>query len=641
MQNDVTFDYLHSLPKRKQYEELLRTRWNYVRYSGLVRKGRRWFCGRNDGLQNHEIVYVMEGIDGEPRLLLDPNTLSDDGRTAVIFSVPSPNGSFVAYAISDGGSDWLELRVRDVSTGKDLPDVVQWVKFSSVSWTEDEKGFFYSRYPEPAQGEMLTGRNRDHALRYHRIRTDQPDDTLVSSHPDNPEWMIAAEVTHGGKWMIVSTRGPSDENLLHAADLGNPLNPDIHSTLIPIVEEFDALHTPIGIVGDTLYVMTTRGAPRWRVVAIDLRNPGGVWRTVVPESESTIADGTIAMDRLILHSMENACSRLLVFDLNGGRTGELSLPTLGTVESLSGRPDDDEVIFGFTSLLHPLTIYRCDIRTGEMTPFGEGSASIDSNDVVVDREWATSRDGTMIPIFTLHRRGIALDGSHRTILTGYGGFAVPQTPAFSVTYLAWVEMGGIFAQACLRGGGEYGEEWHREGTLERKQNVFDDFIASAEHLIARGYTAPEHLAIRGGSNGGLLVGAVMNQRPDLVSCAIPEVGVMDMLRYHLFTIGRAWRRDYGLSEDPEMFPILYAYSPLHNLREGVDYPAVLIMTGDHDDRVVPAHSFKYAARLQACARKGRPALIRVETRAGHGFGRSTSILIEQGADLLAFAHANT
>lgn len=641
-QNALTLPYLQSLEMHATFQERLRQLSDHTRFGLVVGRGGRWFFTRHDGLKNQPTLFVADSVDGEPRELIDPNRFSDDGSDSMAIWTVSPGGRYVAYAISEGGSDWAEIHVRDVATGVDLPDVVRWVKFSDASWTEDEKGFYYSRFPEPEEAQRLKGTNLHHSIYYHAIGESQDSDVPVYSRADEPEWLVNARVHEGGKWLVVEVRGVGQENMVYAGDLGDPSSPDITPPLIPVVDRFDSLNTSVGVIDDILYLLTTRDAPFGRLVAFNLTQPDqAAWETIIPESELPIINAVLAGGMLVVARTRDACSLLSKFRLDGTHLEEVPLPTIGSLVTIDGSMFEDEIIFGFTSFIFPYRVYRHNLRTGETFPFGVPDVDIDSDAYVVRKEWASSRDGTRIPMFIVHRKDMTMDGTNRTILYGYGGFNVPLAPVFSNVNFAWMEQGGVYVQAMLRGGGEYGREWYRAGTLERKQNVFDDFIAVAEYLFARGYTSPEHLAIRGGSNGGLLVGAVMVQRPDLASCVIPEVGVMDMLRYQHFTIGRHWASDYGSSEDPEMFPILYAYSPLHNLRNDTDYPAVLVMTGDHDDRVVPAHSFKFAARLQACSRKGRPALIRIETNAGHGMGKSTTALINEGADLLAFAYEHT
>ncbi len=641
-QNAVTMPYLRSLPMRQSFHDRIADLFNHMRYGLVVKEGGKWFFTRNDGLQNQATLFVADSADSEPRELIDPNVFSTDGTTSMVSWSVSPGGTYVAYSVSEGGSDWVEIRVRNVETGVDLQDVVRWVKFSGASWTQDEGGFYYSRFPETDDADLLKGKNENHTVYYHRLGEDQTNDVIIHKQTDNPEWLFGARVHEGGKWLVVSIRGMDPENMLFAADLGDPASPNVAPRLQPIVNRFDSVNTSVGVVDNTLFIVTTRDAPKGRVVAVDLASPVEAdWKTIVPESDLPISQVILAGGRLVVGRTMDACSQLFMYALDGSPIGEIPLQTLGTAIALDWSFSDEEFIYGFTSFVTPFRAYRHNLATGESVPFGVAHADVHSDSYVVKKEWATSRDGTEVPLFIVHHKNVVLDGTNRTILYGYGGFNVPMSPTFSSVSLAWMEQGGIYVQALLRGGGEYGEEWYKAGTLDRKQNVFDDFISVAEHLFTRKYTSPAHLTIRGGSNGGLLVGAVMVQRPDLAACVIPEVGVMDMLRYQHFTIGRHWARDYGLSDDPEMFPLLYSYSPLHNLRDDVDYPAVLVMTGDHDDRVVPAHSFKFAARLQAVPRNGRPALIRIETNAGHGTGKSTSAVIQESADLLAFAYHHT
>lgn len=641
-QNRVTAAYLSEIPYRAAIRERLTRLWDYPKYGTPFKEGGQYFFFKNDGLQNQSVLYVQPSLDAEPRILLDPNTFSEDGTVALSTLAVSPDARYLGYGISSGGSDWQEFRVRDIASGADLEDHIRWVKFSGLSWTKDGRGFFYSRYPEPTEGDALLAANRDQKLYYHVVGTPQSTDVLVYERPDQPEWGINASVTEDGRYAILYlSHGTDPRNRIYYIDLKDPKNPDLGSPVVALLDDFDASYSVIGVDDSggspSFLVRTNKDAPRQRIVAIDLADPAPEkWRTIVPEGRDVLQSARLIGGRIVATYLVDASSRVRVFALDGTPEGEIELPTLGSIGGISGRRDDPEMFYAFTSFLYPTTIFRHDLETGESTVFQAPDVDFDPSRYETKQVFYTSKDGTRVPMFITHRKGIALDGSNPTYLYGYGGFNVSLTPSFSVTNLVWLEMGGVYAVPNLRGGGEYGEEWHRAGTKERKQNVFDDFIAAAEYLIREGYTSSERLAIGGGSNGGLLVGAAMTQRPELFAVAHPAVGVMDMLRFHKFTIGWAWISDYGSADDPEGFRYLYAYSPLHNLKPGTCYPATLVTTADHDDRVVPGHSFKFAAALQAAQGCGKPALIRIETRAGHGAGKPTSKQIEEAADVLAF-----
>jgi prolyl oligopeptidase len=641
-QNEITFDYLHGLPEREKFRARLTELWNYPRHSAPSRYGSRYFYFRNNGLQNQAVLYVQESLDGEARILLDPNVLSPDGTVALSNIALTDDGGKIAYSISESGSDWQDVKVRDVATGEDLPDIVRWVKFSLIAWTADGAGFFYSRYPAPDNGEDSREAHRDHTLYYHRLGTDQEADPKIYAHPTLDDCRIIGTVSEDGRYLFIVVSRSGEQNLLSIVDLADPMHPALDAPVTPLVERFEAHYWPVANDGPVIYLETDLDAPRRRVAAIDVSvpDPMKTLRTVVPQGEDVIGSVLLVGNRFVISYLHNAYSRVALFGKGGEYVGDLPLPTLGTVGEINGRRGDTEIFYSFTSFLYPTTAFRVDMLTGAQSVYRSPEISFDPNEYETRQVWYTSRDGTQVPMFITHRKGMELDGNNPTILYGYGGFNVSLTPFFSASNLLWLENGGIFAIANLRGGGEFGEEWHRGGTLDRKQNVFDDFIAAAEYLIANGYTSSRKLALQGGSNGGLLVGAVMCQRPDLFAVALPAVGVMDMLRYHNFTIGSAWASDYGISDDPEHFRNLFVYSPLHNLKPGTSYPATLITTADHDDRVVPGHSFKFAARLQECHAGDRPVLIRVETNAGHGSGKPIAMLIEETADVLAFAMAN-
>ena len=628
-QNALTFDYLAGLPQRAAIRARLAALWDYERYSVPVRKGGRLFFRRNDGLQDQAVLYVQEGPDGPPRVLLDPNGWSDDGTVALAEAYPGPDGRYLAYTVQDGGSDWRTARIVDVDSGEVLAETLEWLKFTGIAWAGD--GFYYSRYPRPEEDDRYTGLNTDQSVWFHTLGTDQADDRLVYRRPDHPEWGFSPAVSHDGRHLVIEVwHGTDDRNQVVHQNLSDPdAQPDM------LVSGFDAGYTFIGALDGTLYFLTNADAPNGRIVARAPAVDAG-WREVVAESGRVLEQASLVGGRLIARYLEDARSAVTVFDSAGEPVRDLELPGVGSVAGFAGDPDRPETYFSFESFNNPGEIWRYDVVTGERTRFRRIEADVNPDDYVVKQVFFTSKDGTRVPMFVTHRRGIELDGSHPTLLYGYGGFNVSLTSDFSVTRLAWLEMGGVYAVANLRGGGEYGETWHEAGTGLDKQNVFDDFIAAAEYLIEQGYTRSERLGIFGGSNGGLLVGAVTNQRPDLFGAAVPAVGVMDMLRFHRFTAGRFWTDDYGSAEDPDAFEALYAYSPYHNIEPGRCYPPVLATTADTDDRVIPGHSFKYIARLQAAQGCDNPILIRVETRAGHGAGKPTGMIIDEYADRWAF-----
>ena len=635
-QNARTQAFLSRIPQRPAIRALLEKLYQYDRYptinrnggtAGYFVRGPRVFFLRQSGLQNQPVLYVREA--GKDRILLDANTLSADGTASVnTFSI-SRDGRLLAYAVSRSGSDWVTWRVRDVATAKDLPDTLEWSKFSAAEWDAKGEGFWYGRYPQPQPGAALQAVNENFTLYYHRLGTPQPADTVVYRRPDQPRWTFSPNLTSDGRYLVIETAGSTAiERLIHYVDLQDP-----QLTPKPVIGEFRFAYRFIGSRGSRILLLTNDGAPRYRVIEIDLLNPApSAWRTVVPEAEDTLRQARLAGDRLVLNYMHDVSSLVKTVPLAGGAPASVPLPPNSSVTLAEGSAE----IFSVTNFTTPETLYRC--AAGACRPMFPSRLPFDPSRYETRQEFARSKDGTSIPIYITCRKGLPLDGSHPAILYGYGGFNIPVTPSFSVFTLAWLERGGVYASANLRGGGEYGEQWHRAGMKQNKQNVFDDFISAAEHLIARNYTSARELAIRGGSNGGLLVGAVLNQRPDLFAAAVPAVGVMDMLRFDRFTIGHAWATEYGSPKDPGDFQVLYRYSPLHNIRPGVHYPATLVLTADHDDRVVPAHSFKYAAALQEAQGGPAPILIRIETAAGHGAGKPTSKIIDESADVLAFLH---
>lgn len=632
-QNKVTFGYLNEIPQRAAIKERLTKLWNYERYGTPFKEANRYFFFKNDGLQNQSVLYTVDRLDGSPRVLLDPNKLSADGTVALSGTSVTDDGKLLAYGLSSSGSDWQEWRVRDVATGKDLPDVVKYVKFSGASWTKDGKGFFYSRYDTPNEGTKLEDANYFQKLYFHKLGAPQSEDVLVYKRDDEKEWGFGGGVTEDGRYLIVSVwKGTQEENRIYYKDLAAP-----NSDMVKLIDNFDYSYDFVGNDGSTFFFRTNRNAPRLRVVAIDTQKPDlANPREVIPQTAETLGGVRIVGNMFVASYMKDAHSQIKLYDMKGKFVREVQLPGLGTVGGFNGKRDDTETFYSYTSFTTPSTVYRYDMRTGKSTVFRQPKVAFNPADYETKQVFFTSKDGTKVPMFITHRKGLKLDGTNPTYLYGYGGFNVSLTPAFSVSNLIWMEMGGVYAQPTLRGGGEYGEAWHKGGMKLNRQNVFDDFIGAAEWLIKNKYTQPAKLAIGGGSNGGLLVGAAMTQRPDLFGAALPAVGVMDMLRFHKFTIGWGWQSDYGSPDKPEEFRALYAYSPLHNLKAGTSYPATMVTTADHDDRVVPAHSFKFAAALQAAHKGDAPVLIRIETKAGHGAGKPTAKIIEEAADRWAF-----
>ena len=632
-QNQVTFAYLNAIPGLAAIKTRLTKLWNFERYSVPFKEGGRYFYSRNDGLQNQSVLYTVESLAAPPRVLLDPNTLTADGTVALTGMAVSDDGNLLAYGLSASGSDWEQWRVRDVRTGRDLADQLEWVKFSGASWSKDGSGFYYSRYAAPQPGDALKGVNKFHKLYFHRLGTEQSADVLVYERKDRPDWGFGGHVTDDGRYLIISaSEGTDPKNRVLYKDLSAPGAP-----VVELLMEFDASYDFVENHGSVFWFKTDLAAPRSRLIAIDVNQPGRAnWKEIIPQSADTLQGVSVVNQQFIAGYLKDARSVVRIFALDGTPVRDVPLPGLGTVIGFGGKRGDTETFFSFASFTTPGTIYRYDLLTGQSTVFRQPQLDFDAAAYETKQVFYKSKDGTRVPMFLVCKRGLKLDGQNPTLLYGYGGFNISLTPSFSVSRAAWLEMGGVYAQANLRGGGEYGEDWHQAGTKLRKQNVFDDFIAAAEWLQANHYTSPKKLAIQGGSNGGLLVGACMTQRPELFRAALPAVGVMDMLRFHKFTIGWAWCSDYGSADNADEFAALYAYSPFHNLKPGVRYPATLITTADHDDRVVPAHSFKFAARLQEYHRGGNPVLIRIETKAGHVAGKPTTKQIEEKADELAF-----
>jgi prolyl oligopeptidase len=638
-QNRVTFAYLERIPERERIHRRLTELWDYPKYGAPFQRGGRYFFFKNSGLQNQSVLYTQSSLTAEPEVLLDPNTLSADGTVALSILAFTEDGRTMVYGTSGSGSDWQEFRVRDVLTRQDRTDHLKWIKFSSAAWTHDGGGFFYSRYPEPAAGtDPLLQVNHDQKVYYHRLGTDQSADRLIYERPDHPDWGFAVEVSADGRYAVYMVwLGTDRRNRIYYQDLGDPAHPRLDAPVVRLLDDFDASYGFIGNDGSTFYFQTDNHAPKGRVIAVNTSQPvSSAWRELIPQAPDVIEGSQLVHNTLVIRYLHDAYSQLRTFALDGKPLGEVPLPTLGSIVQVTGERRDTEMFYAFTSFLYPTTIFRHDFLTGRSSVFKAPEISFDPSKYETEQVFYASRDGTRAPMFLTYRKGLKRDGSNPTYLYAYGGFNVNMTPGFSIGVLAWLEMGGVYAQAVLRGGSEYGEEWHQAGMLNRKQNVFDDFIAAAEYLIAERYTSAPKLAIGGGSNGGLLIGAVLNQRPGLFGAALPAVGVMDMLRFHKFTIGWAWVTEYGSADSVGQFPFLYRYSPIHNMKPGTHYPATLITTADHDDRVVPGHSFKYAATLQAAQGGPAPVLIRIETKAGHGAGKPTAKVIEEQTDRWAF-----
>ena len=632
-QNKATAKYFEDVPNDDLVKKLTKV-WNYERYGIPQKKGRRYFFSKNNGLQNQSIVYWSESPDDDGKILLDPNKLSKDGTVALAGYTISDDGKYLAYGVQNAGSDWSEWRVRDVSTGDDLPERIKWVKFSAAYWNHDNTGFYYGRYPEPTSESELTGQNFNQKLYFHELRKKQSEDQVVYARPDKKKWYFAPEITEDGKYLLVSvSKGTGEDTLVYFADLSKKpaASPFKHGDLTPLVTEWKASYNFIGNKGANFYFTTNSEAPRGRVVSVNVKKKKPIWRSVVPQNKSTLQGVNWVGGRLIATYLKDAKSEITVYSTSGKKIRNVELPGIGTAGGFRGKQGDNETYYAFTSFIVPPSIYRYDVKTGKSKILRQAKVDFDPSKYEVNQVFYQSKDKTKVPMFLVHKKGLVKDGSNPTLLYGYGGFNIPLTPAFSSARTVWLDMGGLLAIPNLRGGGEYGEEWHQAGTKLRKQNVFDDFITAAEWLIAQKYTSPKKLAISGRSNGGLLVGATMTQRPDLFAAALPAVGVLDMLRFHKFTIGWAWVDDYGSSDDPAEFEALYAYSPYHNVKPGTEYPATLVLTADHDDRVVPGHSFKFAAALQHAQKGANPILARIETRAGHGAGKPTWMQIEDVA----------
>jgi prolyl oligopeptidase len=631
-ENKLTFSFLSSIPARTSIKDRLTKLWNYEKYGIPFKEGNHYFYSRNSGLQNQSVLYTVTSIDGEPKLLLDPNTLSADGTVALSGIKVSNNGKLLAYSLSASGSDWQEWKVRDVETGKDLGEDLRWVKFSDASWAHDDSGFFYCRYDEP-KSDSLKATNYFQKVYFHKLDTPQSADTLVYERPDQKDWLFGAHVTEDGNYLIVSVfQGTDTKNRIYYKDLRNK-----GAQVVKLLDNFDAAYSFVGNRGTRFWFQTDLQASRGKIIEIDVNQPAREnWKVIVPESREALMSATFVDQKFVLNYLRDAYTQVRLYDLTGKLVREVQFPGIGSAEGFGGKSTDKETFYSFTGFTTPTTIYRYDTTTGKSSVFREPKVDFNPADFETKQIFYTSKDGTRVPMFLTYKKGLKLDGNNPTYLYGYGGFNISLSPAFSVGNLVWMELGGVYAQPNLRGGGEYGEEWHQAGMKLKKQNVFDDFIRAGEWLIENKYTSTPKLAIGGGSNGGLLVGAAMTQRPDLFGAAVPQVGVMDMLRFQKFTIGWAWVSDYGSSDNADEFKALYAYSPLHNIKPGTSYPATMVTTADHDDRVWPGHSFKFAATLQAAQAGSAPVLIRIETKAGHGAGKPTSKVIEEIADRWAF-----
>jgi prolyl oligopeptidase len=637
-QNKVTNAYLEAIPERAYIKQRITDLINYEKFSAPSKIGGKYFFTKNDGLQNQYVMYVQDTLDSEPRVVIDPNTLTKDGTVALAGTAISEDAKYLAYALSESGSDWQTWKVLDITTGKNLSDELKWVKFSGASWTKDGRGFFYSRFPEPSKDAKFQSLNENQSLYYHRLGTPQSDDVLVYSRPENPKWTVGGGVTEDGRYLLISIGDgtTSRKTRISYRDLYEP-----YAAPVDLISDHTNKWFLIDNDGPVFYFQTDYNAPKYQILAIDIRKPDRKnWKSILPEAKDVIQSISLVGNLFAVSYLQDAKTVVKLYSTEGKFIRDVPLPGIGTASGFGGRRSDTDTFYTFTSFTTAPSIFRYDLVTGQSNLFRQAKVKFNSDDYEVKQVFYPSKDGTKVPMFIVHKKGIKLDGSNPTLLYGYGGFNISMVPSFSPSRLQWLEMGGVYAMANLRGGGEYGDDWHRAGTKLKKQNVFDDFIAAAEYLIKEKYTQPKKLAIQGGSNGGLLVGACMAQRPDLFGACLPAVGVMDMLRFQRFTAGRYWVDDYGSSDNAEEFKALYAYSPYHNLKPGVKYPATMVTTADTDDRVVPGHSFKFTAMLQYCHAGGPPVVARIETKAGHGAGKPTSKQIEETADLFAFLVKN-
>lgn len=632
-QNKVTFDYLGKIPYREEVRKRLTELWNYERYSMPTKAGEYYFFLKNDGLQNQAVVYRREGLDGDAEVFLDPNELSQNGTVALASLTFSPNGRYMAYSLADSGSDWVSIKVRNCESGEDMDDRIEWVKFSGAAWDGDSRGFYYSRYDKPAEGSELSGQNRFQKVYYHRLGDAQQNDKLIYEDPTKPlQYFFATESEDGNHLFLTIQEGTHGSEILY--------RPTGSSQFKTLLQGFENDYDYVDTVGDVAMFMTNQNAPNSKLIGVDLRT--GRQHEVISENPDLMLQNITSVGGYLMATyLQDAVSKVLQYDMKGGFVRVVDLPMIGSASGYQGKEKDTETFFMLSNFIQPPSIYRYDLASGSVEPFAESKVKYNPDKFTVDQVFFQSKDQTLVPMFIVHRKDMKLDGHNPVYMYGYGGFNVGRTPWFDPLSMLLIEQGVVYVVVNLRGGNEYGEKWHRAGMLENKQNVFDDFISAAEYLVDHKYTSPQKIAIAGGSNGGLLVGACMTQRPDLFGVAFPAVGVLDMLRYHKFTVGWGWAVEYGSSEDPQQFEYLYRYSPLHNVRPGTSYPATLITTGDHDDRVVPAHSFKFAAALQAAQAGDKPTLIRIDTNAGHGAGKPTSKRIDEAADVCSFFLWNT
>ena len=629
-QNTLARPYLAELPSRERYKERLTALWDYEKYSTPYMVNGKLFYSYNDGLQNQYVLYMADGVNGEPEVLIDPNTLSEDGTVSMASTELSPKASFLAYMLSDGGTDWKTIHVRDTSKKSDLTDTIKGIKFSNIAWLPDESGFFYSRYPQNEAGKYDDSQTV--SIYFHAIGTAQSEDKKVFAFDNKPTWNPYPSVVQDGKTLLISVFEGYQANGVYAKSLVND-----NSELVPVFDKWDGRYDLIGEHDDELFFTSTANAPTGKVIKVDFDGGVKATETVIESTSDTLSSVSLLGEKLFAQYLRDVKGQVSVFDLNGEKIDEIAFTDIGSVSGFYGSKNADTTFYKLTGFTNPGQVFAYDVKSGESSLFKSIDTGVNYDDYETKQIFYTSKDGTKVPMFIVHKKGLKLDGNNKTLLYGYGGFNISLLPRYSVSRMVWVEQGNVLAIANLRGGGEYGQQWHKAGTKLDKQNVFDDFIAAGEYLVESGYTTPEKMGIQGGSNGGLLVGATLTQRPDLFSAALPAVGVLDMLRYHTPSANaRAWSSDYGLSENKDEFEALYAYSPLHNTKPGTCYPATLVTTGDHDDRVVPWHSYKFAAQLQADQGCDNPVLLRVETRAGHGAGTPTWMQIEGYADQWAF-----
>jgi len=633
-ENKITNEYLSQIPFRDKLRERLTKIWNFPKYGVPFRKGKWYFYFKNDGLQNQSVLYLRDGIEGTPRVLLDPNKLSADGTIALAGESASKDGRYMAYAISRSGSDWNEIRILEIETGKHLADTLSWVKFSGMAWQGD--GFYYSRFEKPAKGMELTSQSENQKVYFHKVGTDQKADLLIYENKKEPKHNFSAAVTEDERFLLIYETETTSGNALFSKDLQQK-----NASFKQIASGFEYEYNVVDNVGDKFLMVTNYKSPLKKLVLVDPSDPDPKsWKTVIPQRDDVLEEVELVGDKVVSCYMQKAISKVYIYDLDGKFLYEMALPGLGTMSGISGKKGDPVAFYGYTSFTFPTTVFKYDVITNKSVVYTQPEIEFKSDDYIVKQVHFGSKDKTSVSMFLIYKKGLVMNGENPTLIYGYGGFNISMTPGFSISRTVFLENGGVYAMVNLRGGGEYGEEWHKAGTKERKQNVFDDFISAAEYLVAEKYTNPGKLAMMGGSNGGLLIGAVMTQRPDLFKVAIPQVGVLDMLRYHKFTIGHAWSSDYGTSETKEGFDYLIKYSPLHNLKKGVKYPATLAFTADHDDRVVPAHTFKFMATLQEDQAGDNPVLVRIDAKAGHGGGKPTTKLIDEVTDLWSFVFFN-